>query len=73
MAKRTGCKTIAYTYTEPTIYFEYAHDIARRATQEGLKNIFVTNGYMTEEALRMIRPYLQCGQCGSKELSGEIL
>jgi pyruvate formate lyase activating enzyme len=58
MAKKTGCKTIAYTYTEPTIYFEYAYDIARKATQEGLKNIFVTNGYMTEEALRTLHPHL---------------
>ncbi len=58
MAKRAGCQTISYTYTEPTIYFEYAYEIAKLATQEGLKNIFVTNGYMTEEALRMIHPHL---------------
>jgi pyruvate formate lyase activating enzyme len=58
LAKKAGCKTIAYTYTEPTIYFEYACDIAKMATQEGLKNIFVTNGYMTEEALRTIHPHL---------------
>ena len=57
-AKKTGCKTIAYTYTEPTIYFEYAYDIAQKASQEGLKNIFVTNGYMTEEALRTLHPHL---------------
>jgi len=58
MAKKTGCKTIAYTYTEPTIYFEYAYDIAQKASKEGLKNIFVTNGYMTEEALRTLHPHL---------------
>ena len=58
MAKKTGCRTIAYTYTEPTVYFEYAYDIARLATEGGLKNIFVTNGYMTEEALRTIHPHL---------------
>lgn len=57
-AKKAGCTTIAYTYTEPTIYFEYAYDIAWRASQEGLKNIFVTNGYMTEEALRTLHPHL---------------
>jgi pyruvate formate lyase activating enzyme len=57
-AKKTGCKTIAYTYTEPTIFFEYAYDIARRASKEGLKNVFVTNGYMTEEALRTLHPHL---------------
>ncbi len=58
LAKKTGCQTIAYTYTEPTIYFEYAYDIARLAEPAGLKNIFVTNGYMTEEALRAIHPHL---------------
>jgi pyruvate formate lyase activating enzyme len=58
MAKRAGCRTIAYTYTEPTIYFEYALEIARRASAEGLKNIFVTNGYMTEEALKTFYPHL---------------
>ena len=57
-AKKAGCQTIAYTYTEPTIYFEYAFDIAREAAEAGLKNIFVTNGYMTEEALRTIHPHL---------------
>ena len=41
------CASISYTYTEPTIFFEYAHDTARRAQKEGLKNIFVTNGYQT--------------------------
>jgi pyruvate formate lyase activating enzyme len=58
MARKTGCKTIAYTYTEPTIYFEYAYDIALRASKAGLKNIFVTNGYMSEEALRTFHPHL---------------
>ena len=42
-----GCPSISYTYTEPTIYFEYAHDCARLAKREGLANVFVTNGYQT--------------------------
>lgn len=58
MAKTRGCQTISYTYTEPTIFFEYALEIARLATQGGLKNIFVTNGYMTEESLKTIHPHL---------------
>ncbi len=58
MARKKNCRTIAYTYTEPTIYFEYALDIARLASAAGLKNIFVTNGYMTEDALRTIHPHL---------------
>jgi pyruvate formate lyase activating enzyme len=54
LARRERCAAIAYTYTEPTIFFEYAYDCARRASQVDLKNVFVSNGYMTEEALATI-------------------
>lgn len=57
-ARRTNCRSIAYTYTEPTIFFEYAYDIARQAHQANIANIYVTNGYMTREMLDMFRPYL---------------
>ena len=57
-AKRNGCQGISYTYTEPTIFFEYAYDTAGLARKEGLFNTFVTNGYMTPEAVRMIAPVL---------------
>ncbi len=57
-AKRNGCKSISYTYTEPTIFFEYAYDTAKEAKKAGLVNSFVTNGFMTKEALDTIRPYL---------------
>jgi pyruvate formate lyase activating enzyme len=57
-AQRTGCESIAYTYTEPTIFFEYAYETARLAKKNGLHNLFVTNGYMTAEALETIEPYL---------------
>ncbi len=57
-AKQTGCKSIAYTYTEPTIFFEYSYDIARLAHEAGLKNIYISNGYMTHEMLDMISPHL---------------
>jgi pyruvate formate lyase activating enzyme len=58
MALEASCQSIAYTYTEPTIFFELAYDTARLATEAGLMNIFVTNGYMTAESLRMIHPCL---------------
>ncbi|MDP8229729.1 MAG: AmmeMemoRadiSam system radical SAM enzyme [Candidatus Gorgyraea atricola] len=64
--KRTGCKSISYTYTEPTIFFEYAYDTARLAKEAGLSNIFVTNGYMTEEALETIKPYLDAANVDLK-------
>jgi pyruvate formate lyase activating enzyme len=58
-ALQNRCATIAYTYTEPTIFFELAYDTAKLAVARGLKNIFVTNGYLTPEALTMMQPYLQ--------------
>jgi pyruvate formate lyase activating enzyme len=72
LAKKAGCRTIAYTYTEPTIYFEYALDIARLASAEGLKNIFVTNGYMTEEALRTLHPHLHGANVDLKAFQEEF-
>ncbi|MBW2006042.1 MAG: AmmeMemoRadiSam system radical SAM enzyme [Deltaproteobacteria bacterium] len=57
-AESSGCKSIAYTYTEPTIFFELAYDTAKIAHRKGIKNIFVSNGFMTAEALREISPYL---------------
>lgn len=50
-AYETGCTSISYTYTEPTIFFEYAYDIGVLAKEKGLKNVFVTNGYMTKDCL----------------------
>jgi len=58
--------TIAYTYTEPTVFFELAYDTARLAASKGLKNIFVTNGYMTAEALHRIKPYLHAANVDLK-------
>ena len=66
LTKQYRCRSISYTYTEPTIYFEYAYEIARQAHQEGIKNIFVTNGYMTEDALKMIQPYLDAANVDLK-------
>jgi len=70
-AKRYGCKSISYTYTEPTIFFEYAYDTAKIANHEGIKNIFVTNGYMTHEALEMISPYLDAANVDLKSFNDE--
>ena len=47
-AQQSGCGSIAYTYTEPTIFFELAYDTARLAASEDLGNVFVTNSYITE-------------------------
>jgi pyruvate formate lyase activating enzyme len=71
-ALKTGCKSISYTYTEPTVYFEFAFETAKIAHQKGLKNIFVTNGYMTREALEMITPFLDAANVDLKAYSDEF-
>ena len=68
-ALASGCRSIAYTYTEPTIFFEYAYDTAVLAKKAGLRNIFVTNGYITPEALACIRPYLDAANIDLKGFS----
>jgi len=57
-AKTAGCETIAYTYTEPTIFYEFTYDTAVLARKEEIKNVFVSNGYISAEAARQIAPYL---------------
>jgi len=65
-AVKANCKSISYTYTEPTVYFEFARDTAILAQKKGLKNIFVTNGYMSREALGMIQPFLDAANVDLK-------
>jgi len=63
---KSGCRSISFTYTEPTVFFEFAHDTARIAHERGIRNVFVTNGYMTAEALEMINPYLDAANVDLK-------
>ncbi|MCX8070551.1 MAG: AmmeMemoRadiSam system radical SAM enzyme, partial [Thermodesulfovibrionales bacterium] len=65
-AINTGCKSISYTYTEPTVYFEYALDTSKIAKQKGLLNIFVSNGYTSKEAIDAIAPYLDANNIDLK-------
>jgi pyruvate formate lyase activating enzyme len=71
-AKKSGAKTIAYTYTEPTIYFELAYDTAKIAVENGLQNVFVTNGFMTAETIETIAPYLTAANVDLKSFSDEF-
>ena len=54
----TGCSSVAYTYTEPTIFMELCADTGRLARQNGLSNVFVSNGYMTPEAIDLAADFL---------------
>lgn len=68
-ALAVGCRSISYTYTEPTIFYEYAYDTAVLAHAAGLRNIFVTNGYITPEALAHIHPFLDAANIDLKGYS----
>lgn len=57
-AVQTGCKSIAFTYTEPIIYYEYVLDIAKLAKKKGLKTVMVSNGYINPEPLRELLKYI---------------
>lgn len=58
LALEYECQSIAYTYNEPVVFFEYTYDTAKLAHEAGLKNIYVTSGYETHKALDTIAPYL---------------
>lgn len=70
-ALKSDSRSIAYTYSEPTIFFEYNFDIAKLASEAGLKNIYVTNGFMTPEMLEMIEPYLDAANVDIKAFRDE--
>jgi pyruvate formate lyase activating enzyme len=65
-ARNQRCQSIAYTYTEPTIYFELALDTAQKAHDNGIKNVFVSNGFMSEDAIKMISPWLDAANIDLK-------
>lgn len=66
MAEKNNCRAISYTYTEPTIYFEFAFRTAKLAHRGNIKNIFVTNGYIAEDAVKKIAKYLDAATVNFK-------
>lgn len=58
LAEKSNCRTISYTYTEPTIFFEFAYRTAKLAHRSNILNTFVTNGYMTQEMIKKMAKYL---------------
>ena len=65
-ALEAGARTIAYTYTEPTVFIEYVVETARLAREAGLANILVTNGYQTPEALDLLGPIIDAANVDLK-------
>ncbi len=70
-AIKSGCQSIAYTYTEPTIFYEFAYDCAVLAHANDLKNIFVTNGYINSEPIKKIAPFLDAANIDLKSFSDQ--
>ena len=67
-----GCQSIAFTYTEPTVFFEYTLDVAKLAKNVGLRTIYVTNGYMTSEMIEMIAPWLDAANVDIKSFNEQV-
>lgn len=69
MAKKEGAEGISYTYTEPTIFYEFAYDTARLAKKAGLYNVLVTNGYINPEPLLEIARFIDAANVDIKAFS----
>ncbi|HXI02773.1 MAG TPA: AmmeMemoRadiSam system radical SAM enzyme [Candidatus Saccharimonadales bacterium] len=67
-----GCRSLAFTYNEPTIWGEYVIDISRRARAEGLKSVMVTNGYITREALPEVYEFIDAANVDLKAFTEEF-
>ena len=63
------CQSLAYTYTEPTIFFEFTVDVAQFAKENGLRNVYVTNGYMSREMIDLSSPWLDAANVDIKAYS----
>ncbi len=68
-AVATGCDSISYTYVEPTIFIEFAIDCMELGYSKGLRNYFVSNGYMSEEAVKLLLPFLDAINIDLKSFS----
>jgi pyruvate formate lyase activating enzyme len=72
IALRENSFGISYTYTEPLIWYEYVLDTARMAKEKNLANVLVTNGYINEEPLRKLLPYIDAMNIDLKSMDGDF-
>ncbi len=63
---KNNCESIAYTYSEPTVFYEYVYDTARIARASGIKNVYKSNGYINEQPIRMLSKYLDAANIDLK-------
>jgi len=71
-ALNNECDSIAYTYNEPIVFFEYTYDTAKLAHAKGLKNIYVTSGYETHKAIDLLEPYMDGMNIDIKSFNNEF-
>ncbi len=71
-ALHNRCKSISYTYVEPTVFYEFAYDCCEMAKERGIHNVFVSNGYISEKALRKIAPFITAINIDIKSFSEEF-
>lgn len=72
LTQKHNCQGIAWTYNEPTIWLEYTIESAKLAKEKGLYTVYVTNGYITPEALDLIAPYLDAFRVDLKSYDDEF-
>jgi len=72
LAREQSCLSVAYTYTEPLVYYEYTLDCAMRAREAGLKNVIVTAGYLNEDPLKKLYPYIDGAKIDIKSMSDQF-
>ena len=72
LAIENGCDSVAYTYNEPIVFFEYTYDTAKLAHEKGLKNIYVTSGYETHKAIDLLDPYIDGMNIDIKSFSNDF-
>jgi pyruvate formate lyase activating enzyme len=72
LAIKNDCKSISYTYNEPTIFLEFVKDTAELARKKGIKNIMVTNGYFSEESFEFIAPYIDAMNIDLKSITPQV-
>jgi pyruvate formate lyase activating enzyme len=72
LTQRHHCESIAYTYNEPSIWYEFVYDTAELARKEGIYNVLVTNGFIQEEPLRNILPLIDALNVDVKAFTDEF-
>lgn len=73
LARDKNCESIAYTYTEPTIFYEYMLDTAKLAKERGIKNVYVTAGYINPEPAKLLAQYIDAANIDLKAYDDEYL